>query len=472
MPVMDTLIKGATVVLPHGPARVGVGIADGVIVEICDEKWLPDAKTIIDGAGKVLAPGFVDSHVHIRGDHPEREDFASGSAAAAMGGVTTILEMPVVVPPVVRGELLEQRAREAETQSIVDFGLYGGAGEDNLDEIGGLAEAGAVAFKTFLHPAPAGREEEFRGLTVSNNAALFSVFGRVSKTGLIAAVHAEDYELLESAEFAPGTVLSGLASYEKLRPSIVEVSAAARALFFARRTGARLMLCHVSAPETVDMALQARYAGQEVLIETCPQYVLFSSERIDSLGPFGKVKPPIRDEATRNRLHSYMVEGRFDFIGSDHAPFTSAEKERYGNNLDAAPSGLPGIELTLSLLLNEVSRKYMDICSAVKLFSENAAKAFRLYPRKGCIAPGADADLVPFDLSRQQHIGRDALTTRSRHSGLIYEGLVLTGMPVLTMVRGSIVMRDGVVVGEPGIGRFVRPVLGARDRPDTEKITG
>lgn len=444
---MDVVFQNVLVAGAYGIEEKNVGVAAGRIAAVEKPGAELPGDEIIEGKGRFLIPGLIDTHMHVRGPaFSHREDFYSGTAAAAAGGITTILEMPVSKPPTYSAEVLQTRIECAQEQALVDFAFYGAAGKDNIGHIPALAEAGVIGFKTFTQSAPPGREGEFRGLCAPSSADLYEVLSAVAKTGLPAAVHAEEDSLIG--------LFAGKSDdpYSFGRPPVVELEAVARSLVLARAAGARLAICHASLPETVELAEGARRLGQEVYLETCLHYLAASHEDVERVGRFAKIKPPLRDKERAARLYEMYRAGRLDYLGSDHAPFTAAEKLA-----DPAPDGLAAAELTLPLLLARVRNGELTLERIVATCCRKPAEIFGLYPRKGVIAPGADADVVLLDLDKSSRVRLDALKTRAKACAAIYDGWETGGEILLTMVRGQVVIKQGEITGQPGWGRFVRP---------------
>lgn len=438
---VDLLIRGGTVVGPSGAQPLDIGISGGRIACLAAPGQGPAAATAVDAGGLHVLPGLIDTHVHIRepGSN-EREDFSSGTAAAAAGGITTILEMPISIPPVYNAEILRRRVEIAESKALVDFGLYGGAGPDNLDDIALLAEAGAVAFKTFRTAPAAGREHEFRGISCPDDGDMLRVFERVAATGLPAAIHAEHQPLVR---LLPE------------RPEIAEVASVAVNLELARAAGARLQIAHTSAPRALELLHQARAGGQAVTVETCPHYLVLTDADFARHGPYARIQPPLRSAASQEQLWQHLLAGDVDVIGTDHAPYRVDEKEPFWNDVGRAAAGAPGLEAMLPLLLAE--RERLDLPRLVRLLSENAARIFGLYPRKGCLLPGADADLVLCDLRQPGTIQTAEWLSKARVTARLYEGRATGGRVCTTLVRGRVVFADGRIVAPAGWGRFVKP---------------
>ncbi len=454
---VELTITGGTVVLPEGRRRVGIAVDAGRIVAIAPDEDLPQSRETIDVTGLHVLPGVIDTHTHARDPSVDaREDFASATAAAAAGGVTTILEMPISTPSVHSAQTFERRVEIVSPKAHVDFGLYGGAAGDNLDEIEGLAAAGVVGYKTFRTPLPVGREREFVGLCAPNAADYFAALQRVAATGLIAAVHAEDAELLATNQRrlqAAGDRRP--MSHARWRPEVVEVSSVAQSIELATAAGARLQIAHCSTPAAVRLATSARQAAS-ITVETCPHYLFLTEADIDRYGPFAKINPALRSEATVEGLWASLVRGEIDVIGSDHSPFLVAEKAPFGDDMWGALPGAPGLEALLPLMVTAVADGRLTLEQMVAVTSTNAARLFGLRD-KGLIRPGADADFAIVDLAHRGTIDTGKWLTRSRGTAAVWDGRPVRGRVETTIVRGRVVVRGGALVGERGWGRLVRP---------------
>ncbi len=457
---VDLVVRNAQVFTGGELFTGGIAVKNGTIVAICRNELLPDAETVIDAENNPVLPGVVDPHVHVRDPgHTERGNFETETRAAAHGGVTTFLEHPISCPPPYSPEILEARVKSAEPQCLVDYAFFGAAGADFPQEVGRVAEAGIVAFKTFLHEAPEGREEEFRGLTMANDGAILDGFKAVAKTGLICTVHAENNDIIQRLiqQFRKeGKV--GFPYHALSRPPIAEIETVEKLLRFARETGVRISFAHISTPEAMELVKQAKYEGQEVYLETCPHYLFLSDEKLLEIGPFAKGNPPLRGKESMKKLWDYINDGTVDFIGSDHSPFLLSEKEKGLTDIFTAAAGSPCIELTLPLMLTAVRDGRLTLPRAVELLSENAARIFGLFPKKGVLRPGADADFVVVDMKTPFEVSNENLLTHAKAIGVQYNGAKLVGRPLHTAVRGRMVMKDGVVDPEAkGWGQRLYP---------------
>ena len=457
----DLNIVGGTLVRPEGCLAGGLEIKDGRIVRVLKPGEAPDpAKETVNAEGMLVFPGMIDSHVHIRGGKlSHREDFASGTMAAAAGGVTTVAEMPVANPPASTEEAFLARKAEATAAAYVDVALYGGAGADNLEDIGRLARQGTVAYKTFTMPPVPGREAEFYGLCSETQDALCAVMERVAPTGRLLAVHSElnQYVAAETKRRMDAGE-NGLKAFCRSRPVEAETAAVAWVIEAARKTGCRASVCHVSTPEAVKMIQEARAEGVQVYAETCPQYILFNEDTAEHAGVFARMKPPLRDPQRMAELRRMYRDEAFAMTGSDHAPYLKEEKLKNGQDIWHTFDGLPGLELSLPLLLNAVADGTLTCEAIAEATAESTARMLGLAPRKGRLAEGADADVVlvkknavpvPLDISK--------LFTKARESAVLYEGLPMHYTIVRTYVRGEKVFQEGTITGKQGWGTFVSP---------------
>ena len=458
--VNDLNVAGGIVVTGECSFEGAVGVQGRTISYIGPVSGLPPARRTLSARGCLIMPGMVDAHVHVRApSFAHREDFESATAAAAAGGVTTLAEMPVSDPPASDAETLQARLRHATGHARIDFCLYGGAGADNLDAIPAMAGAGAVGFKTFLMPPPEGREREFRGLCTPDDDSLERVMRTIGAQGRFLAVHAEDTETIARATLSPEVMVAkGLDAFSLSRPPVAELIAVERVLRVQKRTGTRVLICHVSTPDAVDLIQDAKGEGREVYAETCPQYLLLSQETACHHGPYARVKPPIRPESLRAGLFGRFREGRIDLLSSDHAPYLPEEKQKGMKNIWLAPDGIPALELSLPLLLGRVSSGELGYGQIVKHFSENPSRLLGIYPRKGAISVGSDADLVVVEQAAPHLVALDSLRTKACGSCRVYEGWLLDHRIRLTLSGGRVVFEDGHIRGDPGTGAFVAPM--------------
>lgn len=458
---VDLILKARRIYTEGNLIDGCIAVKNGKIVGIFTADINIEASEVIDVGNNLVLPGIVDPHVHLRDPGcPERETFMTGTMAAAAGGVTTICEHPISIPPQYSPQILRNRLKVARNQAMVDYAFFGAAGADHLEEIIPLSKEGIIAYKTFLHAAPPGREKEFEGLTMQNDGEILKGFKEISKTGLICVVHAENNEIIQSLikEYKEKGKTYSLAHAET-RPPISETETISRIIKFAEYTDARVQIAHISLPESVELVKEAKQKGLEIYAETCPHYLFLNEEHLEKLGPFAKCNPPLRTREANKALLKQVADGDVDFIGSDHGPFLKSEKEKGLKDIFAAPAGMPGIEATLPLLYTQVKKGRLTLERMVQMVSENPAKIYGLYPRKGTIKVGADADMVVIETDTPYIIKKENLLTKARDIALVYDGWEVYGKPLKTFVRGKAIFEDGKVnESHVGWGEFITPL--------------
>ena len=452
----DLVIKSDKVFIDGRLIDCWIGVKDGIISTISKEKLT--AEKIIDAKGKIVLPGTVDPHVHIRAPgHDERETFESGTKDAASGGVTTVIEMPISTPPPHSPELVQRRMDIASQEVVVDIAFFGAAGTDCLEDIIPCAKSGIVAFKTFLHEAPPGRKEEFIGLTAPNTGDQYELMEKVAKTGIMIGFHAENNDMINKniARLRSEGKTSPL-YHGRSRPPVVEIETVAKILLFAEKIGTKVEICHISTPEVVELVNRAKSKGVYAIAETCPHYLFLNENALEKVGVFAKCNPPLRSEEERVKMWEFVRDGSIDIIGSDHAPYTKEEKERGSEDIFTPPAGFPGLSTRLPLLFTAVKEGKIRLDKMVELICENPAKIFGFYPQKGTIAVGSDADFVIFDPDKKDIISKDKMFTKCRDSALVYDGWEVYGKPEKTIVRGKIVFDNGEIIVSPGYGEIIK----------------
>ncbi len=452
----DLLIKSDKVFIDGRLINGYVGVKDGIIATISKEKL--EADEIIDAEGKIVLPGTIDPHVHIRAPgHEERETFESGTKDAALGGVTTVIEMPISTPPPHSPEIVKRRMDNADKEAVVDIAFFGAAGIDCIDDIIPCSKSGIVAFKTFLHEAPPGRKEEFIGLTAPNTGDQYELMKKVAQTGVMIGFHAENNDMINKniailrSEGKTSPIYHG-----RSRPPVVEIETASKILLFAEKVGTKVEICHISTPDVVELVNKAKSKGVYAIAETCPHYLFLNENALNKVGIFAKCNPPLRSEEERLRMWELVNNGSIDIIGSDHAPYTKEEKERGSEDIFTPPAGFPGLSIRLPLLFNAVKEGKFELDRMVELICENPAKIFGLYPKKGTITVGSDADFVIIDPDKKGVISKDEMFTKCRESALVYNGWEVYGKPEKTIVRGRVVFDNGKITVSPGYGEIIK----------------
>jgi allantoinase len=463
------VIRNGTVVTPRERYEADVVCEDERIASLQRPGSASGAEEEIDATGLLVFPGFIDPHVHSRDPGlTHKEDFAHSTRAAAAGGITTVLEMPNAIPPVSDAAVFRERAEQHSRVAFVDFGLWGiSLGAENLDHLHALVEEGAVGVKLFwgyaLHRQTKqlvynlADEPPENLILPPGNGDVFSIFKKVAEAGGLLAAHCEDREVIEASQRLLGRDIEDYEDFLASRPETAEAATIALAAEFSRATGCRFHVVHTSSARGIGIVREAQRRGVPISAETCPHYLSLTDEAYPAIGPVMKIYPPIRRAADRDALWEGVLDGTVSSVGSDHAPHTMEEKQR---DLATQPAGAVGVETMVPTLLNEVSRGNLSPERLSWVLSEGTARLYGLYPQKGAILPGADADLTLVDPEAEWTVSNERLHSKNPLSP--WHGLSGRGVAKLGLVRGRVVMRDGEPVGEPG-GQLVRP-KSARER--------
>jgi dihydroorotase len=446
----DLVIHNGTVVSPDAAIRASVAIKDGAVLAIGDKAAMPSATETLDAGGLHVLPGAIDDHVHFRDPgYPHKEDFATGTAGAAFGGVTTVFDMPNTIPPTGTGKILADKHVMAKRTAHVDFGLYGLLGEDTIAQVPELIAGGVIGFKLYMG-------NTFGNIPSPSTGAMLEAFEVVAATGKRISLHAETATIMARREARMAAAgrrdpLAHLAA----RPAVVAVEAVARAAILAEWTGARIHILHISSADELRPLAEAKARGVDITGETCPHYLMLSSDDYARFAGIIRVNPPVREAHHQAPLWGALADGTIDVIATDHAPHAPEEKTR--NDIWSVDCGFPGVETQMPLMLTEVARGRYSIRDYVRWSAVNPAKIWGLYPRKGVIAPGADADIAIVDLHRAWTIDDAKIQSRSKISP--WHGRAVTGLPIHTLVRGRFVMRDRALVdGARGWGQSVHAI--------------
>ena len=447
---VDLIIRGGTLVAPDGRLSAALAIDGGVIVAVGEERNLPVGRETIDAHGLYVLPGVIDAHVHFRdpGD-TQNEDWETGSAAAACGGVTTVFDMPSTNPPVDNLENLELKHDLARASSHIDYGLYGLLGAHNLSELDALGAADIVGFKCFMSSSLSGR------LPAPDDGVMLDGFEKIARMGRRCIVHAENLGVITRREkqLKEAGRTDGRAHAES-RPPVAAAEATSRAIAFAESVGMRLHIAHESCADSLPYIAAARARGLDLTVETCPQYLLLNDDDVAKQIGVLRCNPPIRARGHDAALWKALDDGLIDILTTDHAPHAVDRKTR--PNIWDNSCGLLGVETALPLMLTEVNHGRLTLERLVALTAANPAKVWDLYPRKGALRIGSDADIVLVDMDRTASIDQQKLHSKQKISG--WHGRAVKGLPVRTIVRGRTVMLNGELTGASGWGR---PVLQA-----------
>jgi dihydropyrimidinase len=452
MSTVDLVVRGGTLV---DGLVADIGILGERIVQIGGDL---DAPTEIDATGKLVVPGGVDAHVHLSSPPREVErsgpawvdNFASGSAAALAGGITCVGNMTFGAPGESPRQALRRETDIAQRQTIADVFLHpviGAPDETTLAEIPLLPEAGCSSIKIFLSAPAFDRQVD----------AYVEAVARAGKAGLVSMLHCEDAALIQHAtRRLVDQGLTSLRFFGESRPVIAEVVATQRAVAIAEMTSAAVYIVHLSSERALDVCAEARSRGVPVYVETRPLYLHLTDDVFDQPEPGRFVgQPPLRPASDVEALWTGLASGAIDTVCTDHAPWSLAAKLDPELTIERLRPGVENLQLLRPMLFSEgVRTGRLSLQRWVDVTSTNAARLFGLYPRKGTLTVGSDADVVIFDPNLTRTVASEMLLSNADYS--VYEGREVTGWPVVTLRRGEIAFRDGRVVADPGSGQVLR----------------
>jgi allantoinase len=445
------LVVSGRVVLPRAVLDRGyVAVRGGRIAAVGELPGSPPParRTVAAGRAYVL-PGVIDTHVHTRSE--PAEGITRCTEAAVAGGVTTVVDMPYDMPAAVPDVgTFEKKIADVQAEAVADVALYGTIRkEGGLDEIERIAAAGACAFKVATYEAHPVRFPRIP------DGELLAAFRRIAAVGLPVAVHCENQDIADrgvAAERAAGR--TDPMAHGRSRPPVSETEAVGRVLELAHGTGVHVHIVHASVPRSVDLVERYRQEGVRATLETCIQYLVLDETAAARLGAFAKINPPLRSRDHVDALWRYLAAGRIDQVTSDHAPWLASSKS--DPDIFKNASGAPGVETLLPLLYHfGVGSGRISILELVALLAERPARNFGLAPRKGWLAPGADADLTVLDPEAAWTVRATHLHSAAGWSP--FEGFEIRGRVTHTFVRGRVAFEDGTIRARPGDGQFIRP---------------
>jgi len=454
--LVDLAIKNGNLVTPSGILKAGVAIDNGKIVAIATNAHLPAASSVIDASGRYVMPGAIDPHVHL-GTYTGsfEQDVKTETAAASAGGATTL--MHYIMGKRSFDDVLPELNPVVEKNSAVDIAYHGAVcTNEQISKLGDYVRLGIISFKFFLNRP----EYEWQGITHPDDGMIFEAFERIKGLGGVAAAHCENYEIARIIrKRAESQTANALEIWERSRPRFCEALSMSHAIAMAKITGVSLYVVHMSIGEGIDIATKARIDGADVYLETNCAYLALSKRNVE-LGILGKVAPPIREPEDREMLWEGIRSGAIDCVGTDHCAISKSKKIGNGS-LWESPPGLPGIQERMPLLFSEgYHKRGIPLETIVKVTSSNPASIFGL-ANKGALAPGYDADIMIVDLKKREKVTSKILKGFTDYS--LYEGWELRGWPVVTILRGNVVMQDGEIITKLGQGKVLRssPIMKA-----------
>jgi dihydroorotase (multifunctional complex type) len=442
---IDLVIRNSKLLINGSLVQAGLALDEGKIVKIGKEPTLPSASEEIDVDGHLVLPGIIDAHVHLRDqDLSYKEDFFTGTAAAASGGITLVIDMPNNNPVTMNPESLKNRMNLAAKKTVVNVAFYS-AFPEKPEEEESLVLEGAKAFKLYM-------TEKIGGVDPDDDKAVAEAFTRAAKLQVPVGVHAEDSHLIESATARLRSAgNNNIEAYLNAHSPEAEAKAVVRILKFAKKSKVNLHVCHVSTDSGVRAIASAKRSGLPVSCEVTPHHLLMSSQHLKQVGFIGLTNPPLRSEDDIRSLWLNLQAGNIDILASDHAPHALEEKKQQ-TVWNIAP-GIDGLETLLPLMLTQANAGRLSLSRLVEAASAKPAKIFHL-KKRGELKAGNFADLTVVDLKKEWRIDASKFYSKAKFSP--FDGWKVKGKPVKTFVNGRLVMDEGEIVAGPGDGNVVR----------------
>ncbi len=453
----DTLIQGGTVVTAADTYAADIGISGGRITAIAQQLPRETARQVLSAQGLYVMPGGIDVHTHLDmpfGGTTSADDFESGTIAAAFGGTTTLIDFAIQYKGQTLRTAFDTWMKKAERKAAIDYAFHciiTDLPDARLDDMDALVREGVSSFKLFM---------AYPGVFMLEDALIFKAMSQAARNGALICMHAENggaIDVIVQQALAEGKTAP---KYHALtRPTTAEAEATGRAIALAEMAGAPVYIVHLTCNEALEKVREARDRGLPVYAETCPQYLFLSLENMDVPG-FEAAKyvftPPLREKWHQEKLWAGLAADHLQAVSTDHCPFCYKEQKEMGKgDFTKIPNGGPGIEHRLSLVFTGgVHGKRFSLNRFVELVSTTPAKLFGLYPRKGTIAVGADADLILFDPNKEETIS--AKTHHMKVDYSMFEGIRVKGVPRQVLVGGRLVIDKGKFVGKPGQGQFLK----------------
>src|SRR5882724_1457608 len=454
----DTIIRSGTIVTATDTYVADIGIANEKISAIATQLPAENAGRVLDASNLLVFPGGIDVHTHLDmpfGGTTSADDFETGTTAAAFGGTTTIVDFAIQYKGQDLRTAFDSWMKKADGKAVADYAFHcimTDVPDARLDEMNALIREGVTSFKLFM---------AYPGVFMLDDATIFKVLQKTSKNGAMVCMHAENGSAIDV--IVQQTLAAGKTApkYHALsRPTTLEAEAVSRAIALAEVADAPLYIVHLSCHDALEKVREARDRGLPVYAETCPQYLYLSLENMERMPDFEGAKvvftPPLREKWHQEKLWQGLKLDQLSVVSTDHCPFCFKEQKEMGiGDFTKIPNGGPGIEHRMSLVYSGgVAQGRFSVNRFVELVATTPAKLFGLYPRKGTVAVGSDADLVIFDPKREHTIS--AKTHHMRVDYSMFEGIKVTGMPDVVLSRGRVLVEGDKFLGRPGQGEFIK----------------
>jgi dihydropyrimidinase len=468
---LDIMIENGIIVTANGMFKANLAIDEGKIVGITKNTVFEKCDLHIDAKRKLILPGGIDTHTHFEFDfmgEKIRETWHQGTTSAAFGGTTTVVDFSVQKKGRPLMKTIETDVSRADALSAIDFSVHGcftdfSNPEKILKEMKQIVDFGVASFKEFMIYKKQG--------WCIDDWNLYNILLKAAELNAIVGVHAENASIGES--YMDKLVEEGKTSakyHPVSKPNFVEAEAIQRAIILAENTGSKLYIVHMSTKEGLELVCNARKRGLPVYAETCPHYLTLTDEtyaRTDAINYI--CSPPLRKNEDIDALWKGLAAGSISIVGSDHVAFTSEQKKEHSKAFTDVPNGIAGVEARLPILYSEGVRKgRISLQRLVQISSTNASKLLGIYPKKGVIAPGSDADIVIFDPDTRKTLSADSFHMGTDYS--IYEGLEVRGYPVVVLSKGKVIIEDGQYLGEAGDGSFLQRKLSEEEVATFEEL--
>ncbi|WXG41164.1 MAG: dihydroorotase family protein [Candidatus Freyarchaeum deiterrae] len=440
---VDLVLKNAKIFTFQGIVTGGLAVEKQKIVKLSKEPELPRADEVVDAKGFLLLPGLIDSHVHLRDmELSYKEDFYTGTCAAAAGGITTVIDMPNTVPRTSSLKALVEKKEEARKKIVVNLAFHAGF-PSRLNEVEKMAKEGIVGFKIYPHDP----SEE---IDWKNEEETLSYLKAAANNNLPVSIHPDDLETINKLQSElRQQKLTDIEVFLGSHPAITEKKAIIKFAKWGIKTGCHIHICHVSSGESLATIKEEQIKGAKLTCETTPHHLFLTKDEIKKQGAFAKVLPPLRTQNDNSALWAALLGGLINTLASDHAPHSLAEKEK---PFQDAPSGFPGLETMLPLMLTKVARGDLRLEKLIELTSRSPAQIFKL-ENKGMLLEGYEADMVLVDFKEKWKINPEKFYSKSKFSP--FDGWKVTGKAKMVFIKGLCVMSDEQIIAPQGTGSII-----------------